>query len=129
MERCIVRDPRANGQDELFLAAVCGCVFLKIGTRPNKAHVAYQYVEQLRQLVNLVLAQESSDVRNPRVVLSGSYAHRFGIKTHSAEFPHRERLAVLPGSKTPVEGGTLRIQPNRRSHNQEKRRQKQYPDS
>src|ERR1700684_2065730 len=129
MERRIVRYPRANGQNELFLAAIRGCVFLKIGTRPNKAHVAYQYVEQLRQLINFVSPQESSDIRNPRVVLPGGYALAFGINAHGAEFPHRKRLAVLPDSNTLVEGGAFRIQSNRRSNYQKNRRQEQYPDS
>src|ERR1051326_2001627 len=53
---------------ELAALAVGFQILSRQRTRPYQAHVAVQYVEELRQLVNAVFAHEAADGRDSRVV-------------------------------------------------------------
>src|SRR2546423_13051681 len=62
-------EPRPDRQPPALPALVERDLLRQRRTRADDAHVAAQDVDELRQLVDAVLAQETADRRHPRVVL------------------------------------------------------------
>ena len=90
-------------------------VALRERPRADQRHLAGDHVEQLRQLVERVAAQEAADARQPRVVAdleqrAGGLVdrlevglHLVGVAAHGPELQARERLAADPRAHRAVE--------------------------
>ena len=63
--------------------------------RPDKTHVATDYVNELRQLVQAVLAEDLPDARDARIGFNGPLgAIGFGFAGHGAELEDLETSAT-----------------------------------
>ena len=74
------------------------------GARADEAHLALQNVDELWQLVEARLAQESSDAGHPGIVHGRPFRSPIllGATGHAAKLEHRERLAPLADPLLPV---------------------------
>jgi len=88
--------------------------FGALRARPNEAHLATQYIPQLRQFIEARPSQVITDAGASRIA-----RHRpdrtesgFCIFMHSAKFDERERTLLKADSNLPVQGGTAIGKPN-----------------
>ncbi len=109
-ERCQIGDPGFDSQDlEFFLGVLVG-VLPDLGPRTDEAHLAFEHVDQLRQLIQLLAAQKPADAGQPVVVQTGRRtAPGFGIDDHRAKFEDAERLAVPARANSAIKHGSLGI--------------------
>src|SRR5690242_7860295 len=105
------------------LDTVAGCVewdftrqlIYEVGAlrpRPDEAHLALQYVEELRQLVDSIASQHAS-YAGDSVIVRGSPARRsvvLRIDAHAAKFCNPEKLAALPHPFLSVKDGKARFE-------------------
>src|SRR5581483_357996 len=75
-----------------------------LGPRPDKAHVAANHVEKLRQFIKAVFAEILADARHAWIVLLRPLRRTafFGIGAHRAELEHLEGFAAQPYTSLPV---------------------------
>ena len=69
-----------------------------VRARAHDAHVAFQHIDELRQLVDVRLAHDVSPARLARVILGGLQRIRLGIHLHASELVAVELLVVQPVS-------------------------------
>src|SRR5436309_16024376 len=69
-------------------------------TRPDDTHIPFQNVEELRQLVKISLAQESSHGGSPRIVAGRPAGVSFlgAPHIHGSKLQHPEDVAVEPNA-------------------------------
>src|SRR3989339_264328 len=94
MNRRIIGDSWPNGKDHFFLICILTGVFLNFRPWTDKAHISFQYVEQLWKLVNLSFPQNSTDPSYPRVILGCRRSIPFSIRSHGSKFVYLE-FAVI----------------------------------
>src|ERR1041385_403728 len=109
------------------------------GPRADKAHLAHENVDHLRDLVDSQLPQHSADARDAGVVFRSPHrtAAALGIARHRPEFVKLEDSLVLPHALLAVEDGARGIQFNgdggderdRRGKNQSKQRNDDIDDA
>src|SRR5690606_21656083 len=77
-------------------------------TRPDEAHLTSDDIDELRQLVQSVLAQESAPARDARVVLDGPAgdAVGFGVLPHRAKLQQLEDASVEADASLPEQDRT-----------------------
>src|SRR5690606_34333414 len=80
-----------------------------LGTRPNESHIAFQHIENLRQLINPDFSNKRSNASHAGVVLLSPdrLASLFCINAHAAELNDIKALAI--------EADSLLLIENRRS--------------
>src|ERR1700674_4612571 len=73
-------------------------------TRPDKAHVAPQHVQQLWKLIHARLAKESAYTRDSRIVVRGPGwpSIRLGVGVHRAKFVAAKVHTVAPHAALPI---------------------------
>lgn len=76
-----------------------------VRTGTDDAHVAQQYVDELRHFVQVCLAHDVAPFGLARVVLGGLQGIRFGIHLHAAELDDVEFLVVQSVTLLPEEEG------------------------
>lgn len=79
-----------------------------LGAGAYDGHVAFQYVQELREFIEADSADEAADGGDAGIVLTGGesrYAVFFGIHAHTAEFVDREYLPVFGEAVLLVKGG------------------------
>ena len=79
-----------------------------LGAGSYDGHVAFQYVQELREFIEADSADEAADGCDAGIVLTGGesrYAVFFGIHAHTAEFVDREYLPVFGEAVLLVKGG------------------------
>src|SRR5215208_616006 len=83
--------------------------------RTDDPHLAAQHVDQVRQLVERITAQEPADPRHPRVLRrdGGADPDRVDPLAHGAELEQVEDDAVLADAPLPVEDRSRRFEPDR----------------
>jgi hypothetical protein len=76
-----------------------------LGAGSNKAHIAAQHVQDLREFINAKFSDNRSHSRNARVTLCRPPRPpiRLGIDTHAAEFQDGKDAAVQPDPRLAVE--------------------------
>ena len=96
-------------------------------TRTDKSHIAAQDVPQLRQLVQMMLAQEAAYARQARVFAPTTKlrATRFGVIMHAAKLIHGKGAAVAADARLLEEGGRAIVKPHGKIASQHNRRKKQ----
>lgn len=62
----------------------------------DDAHVAFDNVYQLRQLINIRAPQKFADFRQTVIVVDRSKTRRFGVFEHGAQFINDEDASILP---------------------------------
>jgi hypothetical protein len=65
-----------------------------LGSLSHDVHVTTEHVEQLRQLIEVVSSQESTEGRDAGVVDCGPPLPLMGSLLHRAELVHREHLTA-----------------------------------
>src|SRR6266542_5672996 len=78
--------------------------FRPLRPRSHKRHLATKHVDELRQLVEAVSAQERAESRRTLFALTRPYRAGigFGAPRHRAELEHREALAVPRDALLPI---------------------------
>lgn len=96
-------------------------------TRTDKSHIAAQDIPQLRQLVQMMLAQEAAYARQARVFAPTTKlrAARFGVIVHAAKLIHGKGAAVAADARLLEEGGRAIVKPHGKIASQHNRRKKQ----
>ncbi len=80
--------------------------FLHLRPGPDQGHVARDHIDQLRQFVQLVAAQEGPQWGDPIIVTGGDAgAAEVGIGMHGAEFVDAEDFPIQPDTVLTEEGG------------------------
>ncbi|EAU61758.1 hypothetical protein STIAU_7234 [Stigmatella aurantiaca DW4/3-1] len=105
--------PTRNARLHLVSQVVAGNLPLELldedralGTRPHQAHVAAQHVEELRQFVDGVLAQEGANGRAPRVLQAGHPgAGHLRVRAHGAELEDGEGAPIDAHALLGIENG------------------------
>lgn len=101
-------DARADREDQL--AHFCGPLAGNggiLGARTDQAHLAHQHVPELRQFVDLGIAQEFTQGGYARISFGGDFAAPVAvlILEHRTEFQNTKGFAVTPGAKPTEEDG------------------------
>jgi hypothetical protein len=65
-----------------------------VRARSDNAHVAFQDIEELRQLVKVCFPEETSEEKHSRVTLTALPGVAFVVDPHSAELQATERVSV-----------------------------------
>ncbi len=106
-DRGQVGEPRPHAQDVAEFRLEQAHVAGQLGARAHEAHLAAEHVEELRQLVELAVAQPAADRRHPRVAARG-HAGSMLLRAHDhgPELEHVERDQVSPHPLLPEERGT-----------------------
>ena len=96
-----------------------------LGTRPHKAHIPFDDVEELWPLVEVVLAQERADLRAPRVSVLRPHRAGLGFRVvhHGAELVNEESPAVHGHPFLGVENRSFAATKRDREHNRGKYRE------
>ena len=104
-------DLQAQREFRQFLF-VFGCDFGALRAGADKAHITFEDVYELGQLVDTGGADESADRRYAAVVLAGEPCHAvfFGVDIHASEFQYREYAPVLSKTLLTVEHGAAVIE-------------------
>jgi len=94
-------------------------------TRTNDTHVALQDVEQLRQLVEFCLAQETAHGQHPSVVLGSdrSRADIGAVLKHRSELQQTEPAPPVTHPLLPIKNLSLATQPQYDYERNEQRQQ------
>ena len=72
---------------------------LALGSRTNKAHITFDHIEQLRQLIELPFSQKPADPRDSGILAGRNLQAELGcIDHHRAEFVDPERVKTAPDS-------------------------------
>ena len=66
----------------------------QFGSGTNKAHVTFEYIKELGELVQRIFADESSERSFAVVFIGGPTGGLTVIYSHGTEFIHAERLVV-----------------------------------
>src|SRR5687768_9059762 len=75
--------------------------------RADEAHVAFQYIPELRQLVQLAFAENATDPGDTGIAILGDRGpDLIRLSYHGPEFVDTERLAMEPNPDLPVEDVT-----------------------
>src|SRR5215813_11124382 len=94
-----------------------GKILRKIGPWTHHAHVAAKHIEELRQLIELPLAQRAADASDARV--SGARhtgAHLLAPVVHGAELKQLELVPVAPAAPLPEQDRPWRTKPDGNSN-------------
>lgn len=70
------------------------CVIEHVRTWSDYAHIAFEYIEELRQFVNIGLPHEVAECKLPRVVFRGLCLVSILVYVHRAKLIAHERIAV-----------------------------------
>src|SRR5215211_301698 len=98
-----------------------------LGPRPDKAHLAFEDVDELRDLVELRPRQDASDAREPGVVRSRE--HRApGSVVHLAELQHGELDTMTACSPAAIQHGPPAVELDRKSDDNDERHQHDEQD-
>ena len=128
-------DARLHGQALQVVLGVLGHLVGQRRARADDGHLAQEHIEELRELVDGVLADEPADPGNARVLLHLEHGAGdlvvllefgeplVGIPVHGAELPHTEggQAAVgasLTNADLTVEGVALALQADGRGQHQ-----------
>src|SRR5689334_5645327 len=116
IDLCPAGDPRAHDVAigvERNLARVPGRE--RQGFRPgaDPAHLALQDVDDLRELIEPVAAQEASDTGDSQIVLDGEVRTLLRLRPHRAEFEHREDATAKADSTLAKEERSGAVDPDR----------------
>src|SRR5262249_49793379 len=90
-----------------------GKILRQIGPWTHHAHVADKHVEELRQLIELPLAQQAADASNARI--SGprhTGSHLLVPVVHGAELEQLELVSVAPVTPLPEQDRPWRTKPD-----------------
>src|SRR5262249_34693271 len=76
--------------------------------RADEAHIAFQHIEELRDLVDPRAADEAADACDAAIVALGPAGDAvfLGIRAHAAELQHHERVAAGTDALLAIEDGT-----------------------
>ncbi len=66
----------------------------RVGARPNNAHVAGQYIQELGHLVEVRLAEEPADACYPHVILGSLMKLRISVVGHRPKFQAGKHSSV-----------------------------------
>lgn len=125
-----VGDAGADVQDVPLFRGVELHVFADFGPRPHQAHVAGKHIDELRQLVQFVFADEIARARDARVVAAyGNQAFFICPDPHGAEFEKSEILSVPSYAGLSVEDGAFGVAFNPQGHQDEQRAEDEQSDS
>ena len=120
-DRRRVGDPRADLQDLAELVRKQAHVPRQLRARPDQAHVAPEHIEELRQLVQLGVAEERAQPGDPGVVPHRQRAALLGAGRHGAELVDRERLEMPADPFLFEEHRPLAVQLDRDRHQEHER--------
>ena len=98
-------------------------IFADLRTRPHQAHVADKYVDQLRQLVKLVFADEVAGPRNPGIMAADGDQPLFvRADAHRTELEQPEVSVIPPDARLPIEHrpSGIRLDPDGKDGKQRK---------
>src|SRR5512132_3428083 len=97
------RDPRPEIQSPELTRGVELDLGRERRARTDDTHLAAQHVDQVRQLVERIAAQEAADPRDPRILRrdGGADADRVGPLAHSSELEQVEDDAVVADAPLP----------------------------
>src|SRR5262245_64310468 len=86
-----------------------------LGSWSNQAHVSFQYVEHLWNLIDSQFANDFSHSRHPRIILCRPNRTNISFRTlrHRANFIYGKWLVVLSYSLLTIKYGTGTIQLDR----------------
>src|SRR5881628_714775 len=131
------RDARADAQDLPGALAEIRHFVRDDRPRPDETHVAPEHIEDLRQLVDAELAEESTDASDPRVVpelsrplpfaelllVARDVVHErvFCVPDHRPELDERELDVVAPYPSLHEQDGAGRIKGDRERYEQGER--------
>lgn len=96
---------------------------LALRARAHEGHLATEDVEQLRQLIEVVGADEAADLGQARVVIAGVERRPggLGVRAHRAEFVDLERAAEAADALLLVEDGAAVLALDRDRNDEEQR--------
>ena len=123
-----IGDPRAHVEDVAIIVVEHLHVAADLGTRADQAHVTAQDVVELRQLVELGMAQEAAETGDTRIVVSG-HTRADGIRAHlhGAELVQAERAEREPDALLLVQHRHPVHQQHRQRHHRQQRGQHDDP--
>lgn len=123
-------DAGADVQDVQLLRGVEVYVFADFRPWTDEAHVSFKDVDELRQLVQFVLADVVAGAGYSRIPAAYGYKS-FLVRTdaHGAEFQQTEILVVPSHSCLPVEYRTRRVEPDPYCDYQKKRAEQEKSQS
>src|SRR5262245_25036039 len=83
-----------------------------LGSRADHAHLAAQYIDELRQFVERVAPEKRANPGHARVVFGRPITEMRCIYLHRTELNCRERLGVEPDAFLSKEHRPARVEPN-----------------
>ena len=63
-----------------------GAVFIHVWSWSNDAHMSGEHIQKLGKLIQVAIAEETTDKRDAGVMFRGLLGIGFGVYTHGAEF-------------------------------------------
>ena len=128
-DRRHVRDPGARLENGAVVLRVHQDVLLELGTRAHQAHVAHEHVPQLRQLVDLGVAQEVPDPGDPLILAHrDAGAELGGVVHHGPELDDVERLQMPSHPPLAEEHRARAVEPDRDGRHREHRGEQDQAD-
>ena len=97
-----------------------------MGARTHHAHLAAQYVEQLRQFVDAGRADDAADTRDPVVVATGRAPalQVARLDAHAAKLVHQEQAVAVADALLAEEDRATAVELDRNRDDQQQRREK-----
>ena len=109
----VIRNAGTNLENLLLLTLVLSDILQKLRPGADEAHFAQEHLAQLRDLIQLGLAQEIAHLGDPGIPQRGGTAADFvGIFHHAAELEYTEAFTMQPSAFGTVEHGESAFQSN-----------------
>ena len=88
-------------------------------TRSNNAHVTFQHIEELRELIKVRLSHKLTERELPRIMLCCLHLVGIGIHMHRAELIAHKRFTIKSCSQLLEEHRSLTLQLDNQRNNRE----------